>query len=295
MVEERKPGSLLVRPDADETGFADSAGVRIAWYRYGSGSETILFIPTWNFVDSRVVRHQVDGLRDRFRVLIFDARGSGGSEHPASGYGFSEHADDALAVLDATGTDVASVVTASKGGHSAVILASREPRRVRRLVLVAPPMDVPGAIEVAEPAGSPEPDPARPDWRTDYATFVPWFIKAVFPEPGMETTIAEIVTIALGADHPMLLQQSAESDWDEAPRLLGTIQCPTLVIHGAADSTLPADSVAAVAAAIPRGELALLDGLGHRPDISRPAIVNPLVIDFLGGAPTHRSSPSGAG
>ena len=92
-------GSLLLRPEADEAGFATAAGVHIAWRRYGNGPETILFIPTWNFVDSRVLRHQVDGLRDRFRVLTYDARGSGRSDHPSAGYRFTDHLEDAVAVL----------------------------------------------------------------------------------------------------------------------------------------------------------------------------------------------------
>ena len=37
-------------------------GTRIAWYRYGGGDRTILFVPTWNLVDARVVGHQVVAL-----------------------------------------------------------------------------------------------------------------------------------------------------------------------------------------------------------------------------------------
>jgi pimeloyl-ACP methyl ester carboxylesterase len=279
------PGSLLLRPEADETGFANSAGIRIAWRRYGDGPETILFIPTWNFVDSRVLRHQVDGLRDRFRVLTFDARGSGGSDRPSTGYGFADHLEDALAVLDATETAAASVVAASAGTHVAVLLASRYPDRVRRLVLIAPPIDVP-SDEGRGSRAETEHEASPPDWRTDYTAFVPWFISTVFPEPGSETTITEIVEIALDADHAMLLQQGKERDWDEAPRHLGEVRCPTLVIHGTADRTLDLDSVKAVASSIPGADLALLQGLGHRPDISRPAIVNPILGDFLGPPPS---------
>ena len=277
--------SLLLRPEADETGFANSAGVRIAWHRYGSGPETILFIPTWNFVDSRVLRRQVDGLRDRFRVLTYDARGSGESDRPARGYRFADHLEDALAVLDATGTAAGSVVATSAGTHVAALLAQRYPDRVRRLVMIAPPMDVPSNDRRDSPAKN-EPGAPPPDWRTDWSAYVPWFISTVFPEPGSETTIDEIVEIALEADHAMLLQQSTEFDWDEAPRHLDEIRCPTLVIHGTADRTLDVDSVKAVASSIPGAELALLHGLGHRPDISRPAIVNPILGEFLGPAPS---------
>jgi pimeloyl-ACP methyl ester carboxylesterase len=276
--------SLLVRPAADATGVAISAGVRIAWRRYGDGPVTILFIPTWNFVDSRVLRHQVDGLRNRFRLITYDARGSGDSDHPSTGYRFDDHLADAIAVLDATGTSAASVVAASAGTHTAVLLASRDPDRVHRLVLVAPPMDVPsddGRDRAMEPEDGNADAAAHPDWRTDYEGFVPWFISAAFPESGSETTIAEIVAIAREADHAMLVQQGREIDWDDAPRHLAQVRCPTLVIHGAADQTLELESVKAVAAAIPGANLVILDGLGHRPDISRPAIVNPILIDFF--------------
>ncbi len=280
-------GSLLVHPAADETAFANSGGIRIAWRRYGDGPETILLLPTWNFVDSRVQRHQVDALRDQFRVLTYDARGSGQSDHPSAGYRFADHLEDALAVLDATQTAAASVVAASRGTHVAVLLATGHLDRVHRMVLVAPAIDVPADDQLVAPTETED----EPDWRTDYAAFVHWFISTAFPEPGQETTIAEIVKIALGADHAMLLQQGTELDWDEAPRRLKDVRCPTLVIHGTADRTLDVDSVKAVASSIPGADLVLLDGLGHRPDISRPAIVNPILADFLGTAPSAVSAP----
>ncbi|MBA2489242.1 MAG: hypothetical protein H0V36_08000 [Chloroflexi bacterium] len=41
-------------------------------------------------------------------------------------------------------------------------------------------------------------------------------------------------------------------------------------------------SIKAVAAGIPGARLVLLDDLGHRPDIRRPDIVNPILARFLG-------------
>ena len=271
--------SLLDRPVADETGVADSGGVKIRWRRYGDGRETILFVPTWNFVDARVLRHQVDGLRGQFRVITYDARGSGESDHPLTGYRFDDHVGDALAVVEATGTRDASVAAASLGTHVAVLLAVRHPDRVRRLALVAPPMDVPGATPSR--GTTDDDDGSEPSWRTDYPGFVRWFISNVFPEPDSQATIDEVVAIAMEADRAMLVHQSSELDWDVAPRYLGQVRCPALVIHGTADRTLTIDAVKAVAAAMPDSRLVLLDGLGHRPDIRRPDIVNAIFADFV--------------
>ena len=270
--------SLLDRPNPDEVGVALSGEVPISWHRYGNGPQTVLFVPTWNFVDSRVLLHQVDGLRDEFRVLTYDARGSGESGHPASGYRFDDHVADALAVLDATQTRVASVVASSLGTHVAVLLAVAHPTRVQRVALVAPPMDVPGTEPAAENVEEPTSDPS---WRTEYERFVPWFISNVFPEPDSQRTIDDVVAIALEADHRMLVQQAKELDWDEAPRRLRELACPVLVVDGTDDRTLDLNSVKAVAAAIPNATIQLLDGLGHRPDIRRPDIVNPIFAEFL--------------
>ena len=222
-------------------------------------------------MDSRVVRHQVEGLRDRFRVLTYDARGSGTSDHPPDGYRFDDHVADAMAVLDASHTSTAALVAGSLGTHVAVLVAAHHPVRVARMVLIAPPMDVAGRVEgdVEIPTESSDEDrsagPSAPDWRTDYPAYVTWFIGEVFSEPDSQATIDEVVSIAREADHAMLLQQAAELDWDEAPRYLKDVRCPTLVVHGAADRTLELASIKGVAAGIPGARLMLLDGLGHRP------------------------------
>ena len=74
-------------------------GTQIAWYRYGGGERAILFVPTWNIVDARVVGHQVAALEPHATVVTYDPRGHGASERPKRGYDFPLHAADALAVL----------------------------------------------------------------------------------------------------------------------------------------------------------------------------------------------------
>jgi pimeloyl-ACP methyl ester carboxylesterase len=260
-----------------ERGFVESHGSRIAWKLYGEGSRIVLFIPTWNIVDSRVVAHQVAFLASRARVLTYDPRGAGLSDRPSTGYGFEEHSDDARAVLDANKVERASVVTASRGINSAVLLAARHPERVERLAVIAPYMQL----------DRPRPDEARRErdrnaaaWRSDWPGFVRAFMERVCSEPNSRETIDELVQIGLEASPEVLIQQERELDWELAPRLLGQLRCPTLIIHGTGDRTTPSEMVHAVAAAIPAARLVLLDGAGHRPDIRDPAHVNRLLSDF---------------
>jgi pimeloyl-ACP methyl ester carboxylesterase len=76
-----------------------------------------------------------------FRAVAMDARGMGGSDIPASGYGKPVLATDALAVLDHLGIETATVVGYDHGGGVALALGFMAPERIGRLAVVeyAPP------------------------------------------------------------------------------------------------------------------------------------------------------------
>lgn len=59
------------------------------------------------------------------------------------------------------------------------------------------------------------------------------------------------------------------------------IRVPVLVLEGGADKLLPRGWAAEVAARIPDGESAVIPDAGHCPQIERPDVVNPLLLDFL--------------
>jgi pimeloyl-ACP methyl ester carboxylesterase len=64
------------------------------------------------------------------------------------------------------------------------------------------------------------------------------------------------------------------------PMKLGNISCPTLVIHGEHDP-VPVASSAAIADAIPHGELVVIPGLSHYGFLESPEAVAAAVEAFL--------------
>ena len=129
-------------PAPDATGFADVDGVQIAWQSFGDGEPAVLVVPTWNFVDSRVSARLVPDLAPWCRVVTFDPRGAGRSDRPSTGYRFSDHMADAVAVMRSAGVERASVIAASNGTNVAALLAARQPYLVDRLVLIDPAIAV---------------------------------------------------------------------------------------------------------------------------------------------------------
>jgi pimeloyl-ACP methyl ester carboxylesterase len=266
---------LIPRPRPKSQGSAASAdGTRIAWNRYGEGEPVVLFIPTWNLVDARVVGHQVVALEDHATVLTYDPRGAGASERPERGYDFSHHAADALAVLGACEIGRAALVTASRGICAAILLFADEPKRIDRVVAIAPYMNL-------EPDPAP-PDPARLELvGTDWPGFIVPFMHNVFTEPDSDEVIAEMIEIGLETSPEVIVTQELELDWRRPASLLGQVRCPTLVVHGEKDLPVPVALAESIVAAMPNARLEVIAGGGHRPDIRTPELVNPLLLDFL--------------
>src|SRR5512132_2368894 len=125
----------------DREGVIEHDGVPIFWELYGEGQRTVLLIPPWQIVHSRIWKAQVPYLARHFRVVTFDPPGNGRSGRPATGYGHDAVAAQALAVLDAAGTERASLVTLSRSTWQGVIIAAQHPERVERLVLTASVLD----------------------------------------------------------------------------------------------------------------------------------------------------------
>ncbi|MGH3442395.1 MAG: alpha/beta fold hydrolase [Nitriliruptorales bacterium] len=91
----------------DVEGYVEHEGVKVAYEVFGDGDPTILLLPTWMIVHSRVWKMQVACLARHFRVVTFDAPGNGRSDRPTdpAAYGVERLGAHAREVLDATGTE----------------------------------------------------------------------------------------------------------------------------------------------------------------------------------------------
>ena len=88
-------------------------GVRSYYEVFGppDAARTIMFLPTWSLVQSRVWKMQVPYFAHQgFRVVTFDGRGNGQSDRPASGYTTDDFVRDASTVLDTLAIERAALV-----------------------------------------------------------------------------------------------------------------------------------------------------------------------------------------
>ncbi len=269
---------MIPRPRPRLSGSVASAdGTAIAWYRYGDGDRQVLFVPTWNIVDARVVGHQVAALEPHAVVVTYDPRGHGRSDRPEHGYTFEDHAADALAVMNANDLWRPAIVTASRGLNATVMLASDDADRVERIVSVASYMKLEPRTAAVDPAHLEE-------LRTDWTGFIVPFMHSVFPEPQSEAVIEEMIAIGMEATPTIVATQELELDWSVPASRLSSVTCPTLILHGQ-DDIVPISLVERIVAAMPRARLEIVPNAGHRPDIRSPEIVNSLLMRYLFGSP----------
>jgi pimeloyl-ACP methyl ester carboxylesterase len=276
-------------PDVEE--YVERNGVRVFYEVYGSGERTILFVPPWAIAHSRCWKMQIPYFARHGRVVTFDPRGNGRSDRPLDpeAYGEREYAADALAVLDATETERAVVVTLSLGAQRSLVLAAEHPERVDRLVFIDPSLPIaPGHayrdVPFDEPLDTGE-GWAKFNahyWRRDYEGFVEFFFSQIFSEPHSTKHIEDSVAWALETDAETLIALST-GRWlePEAIRdLCARVLCPVLVIHGGDDRISPHARGAALAEAT-GGRLVTLEGSGHQPQARDPVKVNLLLRDFV--------------
>ncbi|MEP6649214.1 MAG: alpha/beta fold hydrolase [Lapillicoccus sp.] len=294
--------SQFALPDgiASSTGVVDRNGVRLAYAVSGSGGPdpvTILLLPSWSIIRSIFWKLQVPYLARHYRVVTFDGRGSGESGRPdgAAAYSNAEYAADALAVLDATGTERAVVVGLSCAGSWAVHLAAEHPDRVSGIVALSPAcgFDIPN--QYRDWFSWDERLNTTEGWAKynkhywiegDYDDFLRFFFAEMFVEPHSTKQIEDCV----GWAHEIAPQTLADTTagrlgiegavCEPIEPLCRQVQCPVLVVHGTQDHIRPL-TYGQRLAELTGGELLEVKGAGHGIMARDPVLFNEKLRRFV--------------
>lgn len=284
---------------ADIEGFVTRDGVNLGFEVFGGGDRTILLMPTWTIVHSRVWKMQVAYLARHYRVITYDGPGNGRSDTAPdpSRYAADEYAGDALAVLDATGTDSAVVVGLSLGAAYATRLARIAPDRVEAIVMIGP------SIALTPPSPErdltfrsfTEPYPENVSgwgkynlsyWRDHYEDFAQFFFEQCFIEPHSTKPIEDAIGWARGAGAEVLAAEAGKPEPDETwPVAVAALTCPVLVIHGTHDR-ISSYERGVETARLSGGSLLTMEGSGHIPNAREPVAVNRAIRSFVEAVPT---------
>jgi len=123
-----------------ETRYARSGDVMVAYQVLGEGPFDVVFAPgyvshvelQWEAAGVAAV---LRGIAAHARVIVFDKRGTGLSDRIAGVPTLEERSDDIRAVMDATGSERATLLGFSEGVCISMVFAATYPERVSALVL----------------------------------------------------------------------------------------------------------------------------------------------------------------
>ncbi|KAA2264877.1 alpha/beta hydrolase [Solihabitans fulvus] len=263
-----------------------AGGTRLAVREAGPvGAPGVVFVHGWA-QSGEVWADQFadEALTERYRLVAVDLRGHGDSDAPEDGYADAGvWADDLAAVLAEVGAP-SVLVGWSYGGLVAVdYLRTHGAASVAGLVLVGAIIElgrgraggrVGAVMRAALPAALSE-DPAEA---------VPALLGftegiAASPLPGERAQRLLGATLRVP---PRVRSALFRREVDSAD-LLGSLDLPTLVLHGRLDAVVDPAAAEFAAGTIPGARLRWFDDVGHLPFVERPAEFNAAVAEFAAG------------
>ncbi len=259
--------------------YAANGDVHLAYQVLGEGPVDLLFIHgflshlemAW---DNPEFAAFFEGLGRSVRVILFDKRGVGLSDRPASAPTLEETIADARCVLAAAGSTRAFVMGTSEGGAAAVMLAAVHPEQVHGLILYAATAMV--VQRQGEPAwADPEADFERSLARLPSAWGGPWavdnFAPSRAPEPEFRAWWARLLRAAASPAAVQAVLNNVRAV-DIRP-LLPQVRARTLVLHKTHDRIVNVAAGCYLAAHLPRATWVELAGHDHIYFVDSAAIV----------------------
>jgi pimeloyl-ACP methyl ester carboxylesterase/predicted glycosyltransferase len=290
--------SRALYPDAQ--GHVERDDQRLYFEAYGEGEETLFLLPPWSIVHSRHWKMQIPYLARHFRVLVMDGLGNGGSDRcrDPRRYSAAAGAQDALAVMDATGTERALGIALSQGAQCLLELARLAPDRVVGAAFIGPMFPYTPSHWSVLMNRRCAPLFLRPwrayrwwgrmnavHWRASYPEFVEWFISRCLSEPHSTKAIEDGVGWGLDTDPDTLIASAVGESHYRRPvlrELARKLACPVLVVHGNRDRITPLRDGRALAR-LTGAPLEVVRGGGHLPHARQPVQVNLALRDFSEG------------
>jgi len=260
-----------------------SDGTRLYYEQLGSGEPLLLINGQGGD------HHGWDPVRaefaDRYRVIVFDHRGTGQSDKPEEPpYTTRGFAQDTIAILDVLGLERAHAYGISMGGRICQWLGIDYPDRLGSLVLGC---TTPGNAHGVR--RSPEVDARMTNRPADPEAAMAFFIEMMVTPSWAAAHLEFVSAVREQYAHPIpayaqrlhYLASEGHDTWDLLPR----IKTPTLVIHGSDDPLNPTANAPLLAERIPGAELHIVRGGRHGYFIEFSDEASRVVKDFLARHP----------
>ena len=258
----------------------DIEGAALAWDESGPSPASTPSVALLHGLGARASDWclQISALTERYHVIAVDLPGHGRSALPRERLTVDGVASRVATLLSHLSARPVHLVGLSLGGCVALALAAQAPARVRSLTLV-------NAFARLRPASP------RAAWRV----LVRLSLLAVAPMPVVAAHVARglfpkieqrelyvraVASLGATSRAGYVAGLRALARFDARARL-AAVRCPTLIVVGDRDATVPRSAAEALRAGIPGARLVVVADSGHATTHDQPETLNRALLDFL--------------
>ena len=226
-----------------------------------------------------------EALSGDYQLILYDRRAAGRSETPESGYSIANQTQDLRSLLRRLNVERAHVLGSSGGGPIALTLALNYPQMVDTLHL----------INTMSYASGPE----RAARQKELDSLV--YNESAYGREGSVERGIEARNPGIRADDPERFQRLKAINLEKFPGMLASIQAyldiagtiegrlssldiPTLIVHGDADTTIPVSCAHTLYEMISDAQLEIIPGAVHGLMSNEPDRIRTLIVDFIQNA-----------
>jgi len=263
-----------------EIQYARRGGVAIAYQVVGEGDTDLVYVP--DYMSNLVYGWEYPRWRDfylqlssRFRLILFDKRGTGLSDHGGQFATLETRMEDLHSVLDAAGSARTVILASHEGCGMAALYAATYPERTAALALFHPRAYGHGLEDPDSIAALAD---LRDRWGTDALSgeIMREGCPSLFPSEEERRWFANYLRIGAGPAVAYALNRAFEET--DLRDVLPAVRVPTVVLHRTSDRANALD----VAARIPSSQTMLVSGDDYL-EIHLSAEVTDLVAEFVSG------------
>jgi pimeloyl-ACP methyl ester carboxylesterase len=267
--------------------YAKNGDVNIAYRVFGAGSRDVVLVPgTLSHVEvlweMPVARHLLHRLTAFARVIVFDKRGQGLSDRVApTEHTLEERIADLRAVMDAAGSERATLYGWSEGGLMCLMFCATYPERVSSLGLYgtfASRKDPPWSQSKEQV------EERLAIWTDHWGEGI--LLEFNAPSLRNDPAVREVVgRLERASASPGNIRALMRANYQlDGRHLLPVITAPTLILHRVADALVPVACGRYLAEHIPNARFVEIPGTDHTIlDIETQDVVADHIEEFITG------------
>ena len=273
-----------------KTEYTTSGDVHIAYQVKGDGPIDVIFIA--GFVSHLEQNWEMpaharflDRLASFSRLIIFDKRGTGLSDRGSQIFTLEQRMDDVRAVMDAVGTERASLFGVSEGGPMSILFAATYPERTAALVMYG---------SYSRESWAPDHAFGKKDdqwkaifndiehhWGTPAGLNLDIWAPSVAQDEGFKRLTSDYLRWAASPGAALaVMRMNQEID---VRHVLPTVRIPTLILHRTGDLAINVEQGRHMARQIPGAKLIEFPGSDHLFWVGDSDAITDEVEEFLTG------------